>query len=75
MRIKKPQNSKKLIILGLVGLTIVSLLNLAADIFFHQPAANLSHDGWYSVWFPGYISWFIFLLIGLITNATQHIKQ
>lgn len=50
--------------IGLTGLLITLGLNLIGDLALQQPAANPLGDQWWSSWFPLYIVWFVFLLLG-----------
>ena len=46
--------------MGLIGLLITLGLNL-----FNHFVRGVGGNVWWSVWFPGYVVWFVFLIIGL----------
>ena len=46
--------------MGLIGLSISFVLNL-----FNYFVMGVGGEYWWSVWFPTYIVWFVFLIIGL----------
>ena len=51
--------------IGLTGMGIVFLLNLAGIFFFQQNAALFPSPGWWSTWFPAHIAWLALLILGL----------
>lgn len=55
---------KLLLLIGVLGASIVSLLNLVAYFAFGQEAAQAVQGEWWAIWFPHYVVWFGFLLIG-----------
>jgi len=46
--------------MGLIGLSITIVLNL-----FNQYVLDVGGGVWWSVWFPIYLVWFVFLVIGI----------
>ena len=46
--------------MGLIGLTISFVLNL-----FNYYVLGVGGENWWSVWFPTYSVWFVFLIIGI----------
>ncbi len=46
--------------MGSIGLLVVLVLNL-----FNQYVLEVGTGTWWSVWFPAYIVWFVFLAIGV----------
>ena len=51
--------------LGLIGMALVLLLNIAGIFVFQQGAALFFSNGWWSTWFPVHIVWLVFLFVGL----------
>jgi len=45
--------------LGLIGLSITLALNVFGVLVLGQAAARVFTDGWWSVWFPSFIVWFV----------------
>ena len=50
---------------GVIGLAGTVILNLAGFFVFHKDSSVLFSEVWWSIWFPNYIGWITFLLIGL----------
>ena len=46
--------------MGLIGLSISFVLNL-----FNYYVLGVGGENWWSVWFPTYSVWFVFLIIGI----------
>ncbi len=46
--------------MGLIGLSITIVLNL-----FNQIVLDIGCGVWWSLWFPIYLVWFVFLVIGI----------
>ncbi len=46
--------------MGLIGLSITIVLNL-----FNQYVLGIGGGVWWSLWFPIYSVWFVFLVIGI----------
>jgi len=46
--------------MGLIGLSISIVLNL-----FNQYVLAVGGEAWWSMWFPIYLVWFVFLVIGI----------
>ena len=51
--------------IGVVGLAITITLNLAALLVFKKVAAEFFSHGWWSSWFPSYLVWAAFVVMGL----------
>lgn len=51
--------------IGVTGLAITIVLNLAALLVFKKDAAEFLSHGWWSTWFPSYIVWVTFLIMSL----------
>ena len=51
--------------LGLIGLSITLALNVFGVLVLRQVAAQVFIDGWWSVWFPSFIVWFVIAMSGL----------
>jgi hypothetical protein len=50
--------------MGIIGFTIVLVANLVALYGFGQKNAVFFSQTWYATWFPNYIVWFVFTVIG-----------
>ncbi len=46
--------------MGLIGLSITIVINL-----FNQYVLSVGDEVWWSLWFPIYLVWFVFLVIGI----------
>ena len=57
--------------LGLIGLAITIVLNLVAMLLLKKASADYFLDGWWSGWFPAYIIWLIFAIIGFARYCIQ----
>ncbi len=55
--------------MGSIGLVVVLALNL-----FNQYVLGVGTGAWWSVWFPAYIVWFVFLAIGLGLSKKEEPK-
>ena len=53
-------NKHPFVTMGLIGF----LITLALNIFNHF-VLGVGGDAWWSLWFPGYVVWFVFLVIGV----------
>jgi hypothetical protein len=51
-------------IIGLVGLAITIALNLVASLVLKKASAEYFSDQWWSSWFPSYIVWLVFIVVG-----------
>jgi hypothetical protein len=51
--------------IGLFGLAITIVLNLVALLFFKRASAAYFSEEWWSSWFPSYLLWLIFAIIGI----------
>jgi hypothetical protein len=58
-------------IIGLVGLAITTALNLVALLILKKASAEYFSDQWWSDWFPSYIVWLVFVIIGLASCCWQ----
>src|ERR1017187_7706666 len=47
------------------GLVVTVILNLAGLFVFHKSSCVFFSDKWWTEWFPNYIVWMSFLIIGL----------
>ncbi len=54
-----------LIIVGSTGLVISLVVNLLGIFLFHKAAAVFFTEQWWSSWFPSFLVWIVFLIIGL----------
>jgi hypothetical protein len=62
---------KKAKTIGLVGLAITIVLNLVALLIFKKASAEYFSGGWWSSWFPFYIVWLVFTIIGFASCCRQ----
>jgi len=62
------KTSKKI---GLVGLTITIVLNLVALLMLKKASAEYFSDVWWSDWFPVYMVWLVFTIIGFASCCRQ----
>ncbi|MCZ6901117.1 MAG: hypothetical protein O7F74_12845, partial [Bacteroidetes bacterium] len=46
--------------MGLIGLSISFVLNV-----FNYYVLDVAGEDWWSIWFPTYSVWFVFLIIGM----------
>ena len=51
--------------LGLIGIGGTILLNYVGIVLFQRDAAPFFSEGWWSTWFPSYLVWLVFLIVGL----------
>ena len=51
--------------IGAVGLAITVATNFAALLVFKKAAAEFLSPAWWSAWFPSYLVWTAFLILGL----------
>ncbi len=58
-------------IIGLVGLAITIALNLVALFVLKKASAEFFSDTWRSSWFPAYIVWLVFTIIGFAGCCRQ----
>jgi hypothetical protein len=58
------------LVMGLTGLLITIALNLVALFLFKKAAAEYFSDKWWSNWFPSYIVWLTFTIIGIASFCT-----
>jgi hypothetical protein len=54
--------------LGLTGLSIGLVLNLLAVFVFHRTSAHFFTSPWWNAWFPNYLVWFVFAIIGFASR-------
>lgn len=60
---------------GIIGLSIVSVLNLFAHFYLEQPAAVLFCESWWSSWLPAYIVWVVLLVVSFgIRNKSRCVQ-
>lgn len=62
------KKNRNLFIIGLFGLSIVFIVNLFGIFALKQVAAEFFSNQWWSTWFPAYIVWLVFLIIGIGTS-------
>jgi signal transduction histidine kinase len=59
--------------IGLIGLAITAVLNLVALLLFKRASAEYFSDQWWSGWFPSYIVWLSFTLLGFAGHGRQNL--
>ena len=57
--------------LAVVGLAVHASINLVAMFVFKKAAAEFFSEPWWSAWFPSYIVWFVFLVVGLANRGKK----
>ena len=57
--------------IGLIGFGIVSLLNLLAAFELNLLAAAPFTVAWFSSWFPAYVVWLVFVLVGVKQKRSE----
>jgi len=50
--------------IGLIGLSIGLVLNLIGWFVFHRASSEFFSNLWWSAWFPNYLIWLVFAIIG-----------
>ncbi len=56
--------------MGLIGLSITIVINL-----FNQYVLSVGDGVWWSLWFPIYLVWFVFLVIGIGLSKMNRSKS
>jgi len=57
--------------IGVIGLAIVTVLNLVAVLALKQASSAFFSDRWWSGWFPVYLIALTFAIIGLAKRCRQ----
>ena len=57
--------------IGFVGLAITIALNLVALLILKKASAEYFSDKWWSDWFPLYMVWLVFTIIGFASCCRQ----
>ena len=57
--------------LGLIGLAIAVGINVIVRVVFKPPGAEFFSSDWWTVWFPTYLVWIIFAIIGAGRKCRQ----
>jgi hypothetical protein len=55
---------RNFVIMGSVGLTITVVLNLIGWFILHRHSSEFFSSAWRSAWFPNYVVWMSFAIIG-----------
>ena len=55
---------KSLVFVGSIGFAVNLLLNLFTLLALHRSAAVFFSGQWYGDWFPLYVVWFTFIVVG-----------
>ena len=61
-----PADMKALRTIGLIGLAVTMALNLAAWLWLKRASAEYFADRWWAEWFPSYVVWLSFTIIGSV---------
>jgi hypothetical protein len=67
----KQRTKNKMFCLGLIGLTLTIILNLVAVFVLKQASAAFFSNNWWSDWFPAYLLWLTFAIIGFAMYCRQ----
>ena len=59
--------------IGLLGLAITTALNLVALLWFRRASAQYLSDNWWAGWFPSYVLWLSFTLIGFASHSRPNL--
>jgi len=60
----KTKRAKKMARVGVIGLVGTLVLNLFAVLALTRASATFFSDQWWTGWFPCYLLWFTFTIIG-----------
>ena len=55
--------------IGLIGFTAILVVNLLAILVFGKSHAAFFTDDWWSTWFPNYVAWLTFTIIGIAARG------
>ena len=66
---KSKQFSRICFVIGIMGTLIALLGNIFAIFVLDKPAATFFSSDWWSQWFPAYIVWPTFLILGFVFRA------
>jgi hypothetical protein len=61
--------------LGVIGLLGTTILNLAGRFVFHRSSSVFFSSQWWSAWFPNYVVWISFTIIGVATGVANWRSQ
>jgi len=59
--------------IGLIGLAITTLLNLVALLWFKRASAEYFSGNWWAGWFPSYVLWLTFVVIGFGSHSRPNV--
>jgi signal transduction histidine kinase len=59
--------------IGLIGLALTTVLNVVALLLLKKASAEYFSDQWWSAWFPSYVIWLSFTIIGLASHRRQNL--
>jgi hypothetical protein len=54
--------------IGIIGLSITVVVNLAGFLVFHRASSVFFSDAWWSAWFPVYLVWMVFAIGGFASR-------
>lgn len=57
--------------IAIVGLLINLALNLYAYFYIDPVSSSPLEEGWWSIWLPSYLVWFIFITIASFMKANR----
>jgi len=61
--------------IGLIGLAVTAALNLLALLAFKKASAAYFSDAWWSEWFPSYIVWLTFAIVGAACREKPNVGE
>ena len=61
--------------IGLIGFTAILVVNLLAILVFGKSHAAFFTDDWWSTWFPNYVAWLTFTIIGIGQKLSRKDKR
>jgi len=67
----REKKSNYLLYMGLLGFIVVLCMNLYSLYIIKKESAIFLNENWYEQWFPNYLVWFIFIIIGLVIEYNR----
>jgi hypothetical protein len=64
-------NARSLWFPGIIGLAITVILNLVGLFVLHKGSSVFFSDKWWADWFPNYILWMSFIIVGFTNHRCQ----
>jgi hypothetical protein len=60
---------------GCIALPGALILNLAGRFIFHRHSSVFFSQQWWSAWFPNYVVWLSFIIIGVVVGVANWRRQ